>query len=296
MNVPAKREHRIVVGVDCTPRSVELLRWADHQALLTGARLIAVTGWRIELLGLDPADTVIDVQAHTRHLLAETIRAALPPERARTVQLRVMDIAPADALVAESMTADLVVVGPHSAHAIEGLLLGSVTEHVLSQANCPVAVVHDTTLAQRHRIVVGLDGSDCSRRALDWAIQRATLTDATVDAILAWQWTPQYGVYPFGPDEATVEKAAQHLLDSELARLPAATRGERARPLGSRPCREGPARRLSRRGRSRRGQPPRQHHGKPAARLDQPEGRPPRHRAGHRRPRARPLVTALSDT
>ena len=223
MKVPAKREHRIVVGLDCTPQSVELLRWADHQALLTGARLIAVTGWRIELLGLDPADTVIDVQAHTRHLLAETIRAALPPERARTVQLRVMDIAPADALVAESMTADLVVVGPHSAHAIEGLLLGSVTEHVLSQANCPVAVVHDTTLAQRHRIVVGLDGSDCSRRALDWAIQRATLTDATVDAILAWQWTPQYGVYPFGPDEATVEKAAQHLLDSELARLPAAT-------------------------------------------------------------------------
>ena len=219
MNVPAERERHIVVGVDCTPRSVELLRWADHQARLTGSRLIAVTGWRIELLGLDPADTVVDVQARTRELLAETIRAALAPERARAVELRVVDIAAADALVDESMTADLVVVGPHSAHAIEGLLLGSVTEHVLSQANCPVAVVHDTTLAQGHRIVVGLDGSDCSRRALDWAIRQARLTDATVDAILAWEWAPTSGVYPFGPDDATVEKAARHLLDSELARL-----------------------------------------------------------------------------
>ena len=210
MNVADEREHHIVVGVDCTLRSPELLRWADQQAQLTGARLIAVTGWRIELLGLDSADTVIDVQARTRELLAETIRAALPPERVRAVLPRVMDIAPADALVAESLTADLLVVGPHSTNAIEGLLLGSVTEHVLSQANCPVAVVHDATLEQKYRIVVGLDGSDCSRRALDWAVQQASLTDSAVDAVVAWEWAPTSGVYPFGPDEDAVEKAAQH--------------------------------------------------------------------------------------
>ena len=221
MNVADEREHHIVVGDDCTLRSPELLRWADQQAQLTGARLIAVTGWRIELLGLDSASTLIDIQVRTRQLLAKTIRAALPRERVRAVLPRVMDIAPADALVAESLTADLLVVGPRSANAIEGLLLGSVTERVLSQANCPVAVVHDATLEQKHRIVVGLDGSDCSRRALDWAVQQARLTDAAVDAVVAWEWAPTSGVYPFGPDEDAVEKAAQRLLDSELARLPA---------------------------------------------------------------------------
>ena len=218
MSVPGER--RIVVGVDCTPSSVSLLRWADHQARLTGACLIAVTGWRIELLGLDPASTVIDVQARTRQLLAETIRAALTPERARAVVPRVMDIAPGDALVAESMTADLVVVGPRSANAIEGLLLGSVTEYVIGQANCPVAVVHDATPRERHRIVVGFDGSDCSRRALDWAITQARLTDSTVEALVAWEWKALYGVYPFGPKEDVVEKAAQRLLDRELALRP----------------------------------------------------------------------------
>jgi nucleotide-binding universal stress UspA family protein len=220
MSFPGERELRIVVGVDCTPASASLLRWADRQAELTGARLIAVTGWRIELLGLDSAGTVIDVQARTRRLLTETVHAALPPDRARAVLRRVMDIAPADALVAESMTADLLVVGPRSANPIEGLLLGSVTEHVISQANCPVAVVHDATLHQRQRIVVGLDGADCSRRALDWAIAQATLTGSSVEAILAWEWKPMNGVYPFGPDEETVEKGAQRLLDSELARRP----------------------------------------------------------------------------
>jgi nucleotide-binding universal stress UspA family protein len=196
------------------------LRFADRQALLAGARLIAVTGWRIELLGLDPAATVVDVQARTRQLLAETIRAALPAERARAVLLRVMDIAPGDALVAESTTADLVVVGPRSANAIEGLLLGSVTEYVIGEANCPVAVVHDAILHQRHRIVVGLDGSECARRALDWAITQATMTRSSVEALLAWEWKPLYGVYPFGPDKDTLEKAAQRLLDSELALRP----------------------------------------------------------------------------
>lgn len=220
MSVSGGRERCIVVGVDCTPRSGSLLRWADRQAELTGVGLIAVTGWRIELLGLDPASTVIDVQARTRELLAETIRAALPSERARAVRLRVMDIAPAEALVAESTTADLIVVGPRSANAIEGLLLGSVTEHVISQANCPVAVVHDATPYERHRIVVGLDGSDCSRRALAWAIAQARLTGSTVEAILAWEWKPMYGVYPFGPEAHVVEKAAQRLLDSELALRP----------------------------------------------------------------------------
>jgi nucleotide-binding universal stress UspA family protein len=214
-------ERRVVVGADCTPASVAVLRWADRQAELIGATLVAVTGWRIELPEFDLASTVIEVEARTRQVLAEAIRSALPPARARAARLRVLDTAPADALIAESTEADLVVVGPRSANAIQGLLLGSVTEHVMSQASCPVAIVHNAELDLAHRIVVGLDGSDCSRRALDWALEQAQLTASTIDAVVAWEWAPQYGVYPYGPDDATVEKGARELLDRELARLPA---------------------------------------------------------------------------
>ncbi len=169
-------ERCVVVGVDCTPASTALLQWADRQAQLVAARLVAVTAWRIDLPGLDLVSTVVEVEARTRQVLTETIRQALPPHRASAVTLRVLDTAPSDALVAESTEADLLVVGPHSTPAIHGLLLGSVTEHVVSQACCPVAVVHIAEPTASHRMVVGLDGSDCSRRALDWAIDQAALT------------------------------------------------------------------------------------------------------------------------
>jgi nucleotide-binding universal stress UspA family protein len=219
----AEREHYVVVGVDCTPASGVLLRWADREAMLIGARLVAVTGWRINLPGLDVASSAVEVEKRTRRVLAKTIRAALTPTRARAVRRRVVDLAPADALVVESIRADLLVVGPRSANPISGLLLGSVTEQVITQANCPVAVVHNADLHRTHRIVVGLDGSDASRRALTWAAEQAKLTKSTVEAIVAWEWIPQYAVYPYGPDDATFEKAAQQLLDQELARLPPET-------------------------------------------------------------------------
>jgi nucleotide-binding universal stress UspA family protein len=37
------------------------------------------------------------------------------------------------------------------------------------------------------RIVVGVDGSDCSVEALRWAIEEGRLRDATVEALHAWQ-------------------------------------------------------------------------------------------------------------
>jgi len=37
------------------------------------------------------------------------------------------------------------------------------------------------------RIVVGVDGSPISKKALHWAVDQARLTGATVDAVIAWQ-------------------------------------------------------------------------------------------------------------
>ena len=37
------------------------------------------------------------------------------------------------------------------------------------------------------RIVVGVDGSPISKKALRWAVDQARLTGATVDAVIAWE-------------------------------------------------------------------------------------------------------------
>ena len=46
------------------------------------------------------------------------------------------------------------------------------------------------------RIVVGVDGSECSARALRWAIDEARRRDATLDVVHAWH-LPNTGGYPY---------------------------------------------------------------------------------------------------
>jgi nucleotide-binding universal stress UspA family protein len=65
------------------------------------------------------------------------------------------------------------------------------------------------------RIVVGIDGSEPSRRALRWAVEEARLRGATVEAVHAWA-PPFVGGYPYTAtvfEPAEFERAAKDLLD-----------------------------------------------------------------------------------
>lgn len=74
------------------------------------------------------------------------------------------------------------------------------------------------------RIVVGVDGSPHSRRALAHAVTEARLRDATVEAVYAYAppvyWSaPEFGVLIPRPDSEVAEDA-RVLLDRELAEVP----------------------------------------------------------------------------
>ena len=68
----------------------------------------------------------------------------------------------------------------------------------------------------RHRIVVGVDGSDSSKAALAWAIQQARLTGASLEAVIAWHYPTTYG-YPLAvaPISSAAE-VAQRVLTTTL--------------------------------------------------------------------------------
>lgn len=59
-------------------------------------------------------------------------------------------------------------------------------------------------MAEWNRIVVGLDGSECSKAALKWAAEEARRHGAELFAISAW--TPPPVAYPFGGFPAGVEQ------------------------------------------------------------------------------------------
>ena len=66
------------------------------------------------------------------------------------------------------------------------------------------------------RIVVGIDGSEDSRRALRWALEEGRLRQAAVEVVHTWH-LPYIGVYPYSFavfDSDSFEKAAKQVLDS----------------------------------------------------------------------------------
>ena len=133
---------RIVAGVDGSAASVRALRWALRQAEATGAVVEAVTAWNIPTsYGFGP--TVLegeDLAAVARQTLAAAVddaSAAYPD----IVHQLVRRGHPAAVLIEQAKGADLLVVGSHGHGGFIGALLGSVSQHSVHHATCPVVVV-----------------------------------------------------------------------------------------------------------------------------------------------------------
>ena len=69
------------------------------------------------------------------------------------------------------------------------------------------------------RIVVGVDGSPSSMKALRWAIGQAKLTGAEVEAVIAWSYPSGYGLAPFSEGVADFEGDAGKILVEALAQV-----------------------------------------------------------------------------
>ena len=56
-------------------------------------------------------------------------------------------------------------------------------------------------MSETARIVVGVDGSEGSKAALQWAARQAKLTGASLDAVAAWDFPATYGWVPVPPED-----------------------------------------------------------------------------------------------
>jgi len=139
-----KAERFIVVGVDGSEPSLQALKWAHGQARLTGATLRVLTCWEISTAtGWAPSFPVdYDPEAIARRVLDDAILDTLGPTPDVPVERVVKEGHAAPVLLAASAGADLLVVGSRGHGAFAGMLIGSVSEHVVRHAPCAVVVVH----------------------------------------------------------------------------------------------------------------------------------------------------------
>jgi nucleotide-binding universal stress UspA family protein len=140
-------EHRIVVGVDGSESSKAALAWAVGQAELTDATVEAVIAWQYPinfagagyapmgpLMGTDFADTA---EQTLRTAVSESVDPAGPVKVSSTVR----EGNPAHILLDAAKDADLLVVGSRGHGGFAEALLGSVSQHCVHHAPCPVVVI-----------------------------------------------------------------------------------------------------------------------------------------------------------
>ena len=136
---------RIVVGIDGSDSSIGALDWAAHQAESTGSLLEVIMtwewptnfGWTAPL----PADFTPETDA--RRVLDEAVEKVRSTHPGVDVRSTVLEGHPASALIEASRGADLLVLGSRGHGEFVGMLLGSVSEHCVTHAYCPVLVLRD---------------------------------------------------------------------------------------------------------------------------------------------------------
>jgi nucleotide-binding universal stress UspA family protein len=143
---------RTIVGVDGTPESAAALRWALSAVHHAAADVRAVSAWLPTTLTLGPGATpavagvpplLEDSERAARRVLVETVVQAcratgVPVEE---VDAQVIAGDPADVLLAESIDADLLVLGNARRGALAAAMTSSVGYRCAHHAGCPVVLV-----------------------------------------------------------------------------------------------------------------------------------------------------------
>lgn len=176
---------RTVVGFDGSPSAWRALDWAIERVAQRGGALELVHAIDTRLGGavFGPRfDLETTVETGLRQATGH-VRAMAPDV---TVASRWIDGPPASALLRESATAALLVIGTDKRADRPGTRIGTLPLKLAAKSECPVAVIPDTPRPERDVVVVGVDRSGFARSALALAVTEASWRGARLEAVHAW--------------------------------------------------------------------------------------------------------------
>jgi nucleotide-binding universal stress UspA family protein len=138
-------ERRIVVGVDGSASSNAALAWAVKQATLSGVVVEAVTAWEFPaaygyMMPLPGKVNFADIAAG---VVADAIAEVSASDEQVKIRSVVAEGNAAQVLLDASEGAELLVVGSRGHGGFTEALLGSVGQHCVQHATCPVVVIRE---------------------------------------------------------------------------------------------------------------------------------------------------------
>ncbi|MBP2368149.1 universal stress protein [Pseudonocardia parietis] len=184
----------VLVGVDGSESAADAVRWAATEAAArgTGLRLVSVftplPARHLHDMGLSAAYDQ-QVRATTAETLDTAVELAGHTAPEVVTEAEVVTGYPAPVLVEESAHAALTVVGSRGLGGFSGLLIGSVAVALAARGQSPVVVVrgdHSEWAGGDRPVVVGIDGSPTSEKAVAAAFEEATLRSAPLVAVHSW--------------------------------------------------------------------------------------------------------------
>lgn len=188
-------ENIVVVAVDGSSASENAVRWAANTAMKRDVPLRLAASYTMPQFlyaeGMVPPQELFDeLQAETM----EKIEAAreIAHEVAPDIKIgyTIAEGSPIDMLLEMSNDVTMIVMGSRGLGGLSGMVMGSVSAAVVSHAHCPVVVVReDNPVNEQNKygpIVVGVDGSEVSQRATEFAFAEAQARGAKVVAVHTW--------------------------------------------------------------------------------------------------------------
>lgn len=177
----------IAVGVTDGRASGRALEWSIDRATDSHdrLRLFCVVGETSGIAG----ESMVEERAlaAAELLLDRAARAA--EERSVAAELLLLRGKPLAQIIEVSRQAQLLVIGSDRATA-DHPHRGPLAIRTAAGAHCPVVVVPDLELAESSGVVVGVDGSEISERAVAFAAREAARNGDVLTAVMSWSPMP----------------------------------------------------------------------------------------------------------
>jgi nucleotide-binding universal stress UspA family protein len=186
--------HPVVAGVDGSPTTNAVLRWAiaDARTRNVPLRLVLAYDWHYTHPRLPLYSEIPETDVHLPRHIAEQAVAELI---AQATNLGAVDVAgeavdgePVDVLLDESLSASQLVLGSRRLSALGSSVLGSVSASVAARAACPAVVLRGPAGMPEEGagVVVGADGSPRSQLVLEYGFDYASRHRLPLRAVLCW--------------------------------------------------------------------------------------------------------------